>query len=341
MSDGKTILIHPISFGVPEMYISLTVPTKSKSFSTIIPGNLTSYIYGVSDEDSYYKDMSRSLFALTVKKGGWDCMRHVEILAAGALPVYPGIQFSPNGALAHHPRNLYHALLSFPGLNVSQTLGKYSASFSFDQIDWELYQTVVAALLQYTRNVLSTKSMAAYVLSTICFHNGWSLSSTEPFHVLYLTHPAKGDTGDYMVDGLLHGLLSLLGETFVVDFPRQSHIFKNSADLNRTVFLSRRSRLYGKGYSWGLILDTFCSSRLPTSTIARRLQRKQYTVVIIGSGHRVWYGYPPFWNMLCKIYPPSAVALIDGDDRPFSSEMYNLYRRCVGHFFSREGPVDR
>jgi hypothetical protein len=125
------------------MFISDTVPTKLKSLSTVVPGKLTTYIYGVDEEGLYYNDMSRSLFGLTMKKSGWDCMRHLEILAAGALPIFPRISSSPPGALAHHPKKLYHAMLSFPGLDITRNNGSYVASFPFGSIDWELYHSVV------------------------------------------------------------------------------------------------------------------------------------------------------------------------------------------------------
>jgi hypothetical protein len=50
--------------------------------------------------------MSRSLFAVTFKKSGWDCMRHLEIMAAGALPVFTDIADLPAGTMAAYPREV-------------------------------------------------------------------------------------------------------------------------------------------------------------------------------------------------------------------------------------------
>lgn len=48
--------------------------------------------YGPMDEHRYYDDYSRSYFAVTRRKGGWDCMRHYEILAAGTHPDPPKLR---------------------------------------------------------------------------------------------------------------------------------------------------------------------------------------------------------------------------------------------------------
>ena len=40
------------------------------------------------NESDYYKDYQRSYFAITCKKGGWDCLRHYEILANAVSPTF-------------------------------------------------------------------------------------------------------------------------------------------------------------------------------------------------------------------------------------------------------------
>ena len=63
------------------------MPPKSKSFGRVIPGDYSTY-YHLYNESQYFEDMSRSLFAVTYKKNGWDCLRHLEILAAGTVPLF-------------------------------------------------------------------------------------------------------------------------------------------------------------------------------------------------------------------------------------------------------------
>ena len=39
-------------------------------------------------ENDYYDDISNSWFGISSKKGGWDALRHYEIIAAGALLLF-------------------------------------------------------------------------------------------------------------------------------------------------------------------------------------------------------------------------------------------------------------
>ena len=47
--------------------------------------------------------MSTSWFGLTCKKGGWDCLRHYEIIAAGALLLFKDYNLKPKQC---SPQNL-------------------------------------------------------------------------------------------------------------------------------------------------------------------------------------------------------------------------------------------
>ena len=47
-----------------------------------------------------------SSFAITCKKGGWDCLRHYEIMGNGCLPLFHRIETAPPGILSSLPRRL-------------------------------------------------------------------------------------------------------------------------------------------------------------------------------------------------------------------------------------------
>ena len=172
--SGKSVLIHPISFGIPEASVQPFVPPKSQAFCSVIPGKKSTYIW---DERKYYVDLQSSLFVVTFKKSGWDCFRHLEILASGSLPLFINIQSCPPAAMALHPKNVYQALLSFPGLLEAPQLvaaTDYSAlpqSLSFDwsrlDADPDLYRVAAEALLQFARNVLSCERVAVHLLETV------------------------------------------------------------------------------------------------------------------------------------------------------------------------------
>ncbi len=97
-------MLHPITFSIPKNKIVLEIPNKTKFCSSLIPGKLETYIY--QTEEDYYKEYQSSFFAITHKKGGWDCMRHYEIMANGCIPYFPGIEHCPPNTMALLPKDL-------------------------------------------------------------------------------------------------------------------------------------------------------------------------------------------------------------------------------------------
>ena len=71
----------------------------------LIPGKSNTYIY--DDEDSYYEMYKKSIFALTYKKAGWDCLRHYEILMNGCIPLFLDIQNCPEGTITTLPKDKF------------------------------------------------------------------------------------------------------------------------------------------------------------------------------------------------------------------------------------------
>ena len=140
--------IHPISFAIPEDLVVKSVPVKEKFWATVIPGNLATYVFDAEDE--YYSDYQKSRFGITTKKGGWDCLRHYEILMNGCVPFFPFIEKCPPKAIASFPKE--EARKVFDMINQN--------GFSDD-----LYQEKAHYFLEYTRENLTTKKLAKYVLS--------------------------------------------------------------------------------------------------------------------------------------------------------------------------------
>ena len=95
---------NPISFGIPESQIIKENPKKEKIFADIIPGNMKTYVY--SDEESYYKDYAISYYGITWRKGQWNCMRHLEILANKCIPYFPDIEDCPPFVMVNFPKEV-------------------------------------------------------------------------------------------------------------------------------------------------------------------------------------------------------------------------------------------
>ena len=86
--------IKPISFAIPKSKILKEIDYNPKNIlAPLIPGKLNTYIY--DNENSYYEMYKKSIFALTYKKAGWDCLRHYEILMNGCIPLFLDIENCP------------------------------------------------------------------------------------------------------------------------------------------------------------------------------------------------------------------------------------------------------
>ena len=64
---------------------------KKYLLASLIPGDMTTYIFNKYKEVEYNKMYQDSRFALTKKKGGWDCLRHYEILMNGCIPLFENL----------------------------------------------------------------------------------------------------------------------------------------------------------------------------------------------------------------------------------------------------------
>lgn len=101
--------ILPISFSIPEEKIAATpFGDKMKTFaanivdpeiSSRVPDSfhtpLGKELYLFETEKDYYADLQESKFGITTKRSGWDCLRHYEIAANGAVICFRNLDKKP------------------------------------------------------------------------------------------------------------------------------------------------------------------------------------------------------------------------------------------------------
>jgi hypothetical protein len=100
--------IFPINFGYPDELIMNESFDKNKDISRIIPGDGNTYIY---NEELYYNEYRSSKMAYTFSKGGWDCLRHLEIIFNDCLPLFLDIEHCPHYTLYYYPKFLLSEVL--------------------------------------------------------------------------------------------------------------------------------------------------------------------------------------------------------------------------------------
>ena len=141
--------VRPIHFAIPEHHILNSVPNKTKDYGTIIPGDISTYIY--DNQVDYYDDYKESYFGITFKKGGWDCLRHYEILANGCVPYFPDLHNCPPYTMVNFPKKLVL------DCNLKAQIGKLTSD------EYNLYAKL---LLQYSKINLTTKKLFEYIMRT-------------------------------------------------------------------------------------------------------------------------------------------------------------------------------
>lgn len=137
--------VYPTGFGIPshrimplflkqkEQLIQKTAPPYSL-FDHQILGIDARQLYCFRDENDYYDDMSKSLFGLTCKKGGWDSLRHYEILASGSCLLFRDYDKKPPLC---SPQNLPCYSYSNPGEleSIINRLVTQDGSFANEYVD--------------------------------------------------------------------------------------------------------------------------------------------------------------------------------------------------------------
>lgn len=120
--------LRPTAFSFPADKIVKSRPKKLQDFakhivdeevSGRVPGSVTAYAF--SSETEYYEDLQSSRFGVTTKRAGWDCMRHYEIAANGAVPCFRDLCNKPNSCAPH-------------GLDETNSISYRSADDLFEQL---------------------------------------------------------------------------------------------------------------------------------------------------------------------------------------------------------------
>lgn len=119
--------LFPITFAMPTSKVNFN-KIKTKDFSFITPLDKSTYIY--KNEKDYYNDYSGSRLGVTMKKAGWDCMRHYEILGNGCIPYFIDINNCPSNTMFNFPKQLCKDVINdLKTNNVVDLYDKYAVKF--------------------------------------------------------------------------------------------------------------------------------------------------------------------------------------------------------------------
>lgn len=270
-------LVFPITFSIPESKMVTTLPPKTKTMSGQIPTNTKTYTY--EREADYYGEYQSSYFATTKKKGGWDCLRHYEIVANGCLPYFENDPTEcPNRTMALWSKTLW--------MDARRLYDAWKGTPE-DHNTWE---RLMNQSMDHVKKHLTTKRIADYLLDTTGHH--------QTQRILFLS----GDLyPDYLRCLTLHGLKERMG-AHCHDYPQVSHLYENCSIPNAS--------LYGKGMTYAKLLDPSLHDDRLDATVEKDIADKVYDLIIYGSVHRGM----PFYEQVASIYEPHQIILLCGED---------------------------
>lgn len=236
----------PISFsfprqaqGVPDSFAGYLCPT--------FPG----HSYSFANEADYYRNYRDYRFALTHKKGGWDCFRHLEIIHAGSVPYMPDAHLIPDNTMVFYPKVFL--------AEIAESMGRARVSVP---------PSVRQSLNTFFNQNLTTEAMARYLLRA---------SEIDINANVLFVDTAVATRPDYQSNLTLIGLKQILGKKLSVAFPA-NYIYDDWPDSP--------TELYGRGFGYALCLDRTLKNQneiddryLPTDASSLN----QFDAVIVGS----------------------------------------------------------
>jgi hypothetical protein len=267
-------------WSVPDRNIvTFDMKKKVRDFSLLIPGKGSTYIYG-HNETLYHQQYAESLYAFTMRKAGWDCMRHYEILGAGTVPYFLGLDHMPPNTMSLFPREIVKALISLPGVTVNYTYPNETETYKSFEVNsaiidkekfpLDIYNTLATSLNQYTKQYMTSSAVfrAAFLAAT---------GMTEIKSALFIRNLTieQGNRADY------HEMLAILGMKFLlgshgIDFPVLELLYED--------YPPDKGCGWGGCFSYGRRLKREWKphGNLSVADISSMIRQKKFDVIIYG-----------------------------------------------------------
>ena len=288
MCDHRDIECLPYS--IPEEIIVSNEDCVEKRYavSPLIPGDSSEYSFGPGQEAEYYGVYKASRFALTQKKGGWDCLRHYEILANGAIPIFEELDKCPLDTLSSFPKTLLleAAKELLPWYNTEE-----------QQIKYAEYRI---RLLEHMRAHCSCSAVAGAILSKL----------GVPKKILMITgHPGVNYTRELTWIGVKRTV------DIAVEWPTIDYLYDSSSHKGEAT----GAPLYGNGFTYSRRLPESLRVALTESEVVQSIKEKQWDIIIYGKvgpdeGFEGSLPNLPLWQHVFKRYSRDEIVFLYGGD---------------------------
>lgn len=312
------LIVHSLPYCIPDENIVKfedIINKKHIIISDIIPGEQITYRFTAQDEVEYNEHYQESFFAYTQKKGGWDCLRHYEILANGCLPIFKNLPQCPRDSLSTLPKEL---------------IEEYSKKIlPFRKEYRSQYNEYLIKILDHVRRHCSTSATSTYFLEKINH-------SQNVKNILLITC----DKGvNYTRELFWIGMKRLIQAKngVAVEYPKINYLYES--------FKGCKKDLHGYGFNYaGKLKDDY---EFLEEEIIQKIKNNFWDLIIFGKvgPDELWEGSIPnlpLWNYVVNNYGKDKIVFLYGGDECIDLTNDNKYSRHImyhsnfGHCFARE-----
>lgn len=260
---------------------------KTKDWAFIIPGDISTYIYG-TDETAYINGYREAWKAHTWAKNGVDCNRHLEIIASGTIPIFRNIQSVPGETLFAYPKRLMAFFEEHK-----------------DEADPAKLHIWRHLMLKWGHSHLTAPAMVRYMAKVTRVDLD---SPLAPLKRIAYINDHLVMTADYLAAAILIGLVEWLGYARVDVFYFPDYLIEGNKRESKT-----GRALYGAGFGYANVLRKPEKAFRRLDEMLASLQNGEYAAVVWGSWHRskahfADIAYPAYINRR------EALWLCDGED---------------------------
>jgi len=295
------IIIYPLSYCIPDENIVDYDNIKYKKhivISDIIPGENITYRFDCDDEKEYNENYQESLFAFTQKKGGWDSLRHYEILSNGCLPIFKNLNECP-----------FHTLTTLP----KELIIEYSEKLlPYKKANRKVYDEYVYKALEHVRNNCSASATTKYFLKKM-----GHIQNIKNV-LLVRCHEGVNYTRELFWIGMKRHIQGLYG--IAVEYPKIEYLYKN--------YEGNKNQLHGYGFNYTKKLED--DYNFNENEIREKIKNKFWDMIIygkIGPDELFEGSYPnlPLWDDVSNNYKKEQIVFLYGGDECIDLTCDNKY----------------
>jgi hypothetical protein len=296
-SDRKIV---PLAFSIPDECIVDTIPEKEHLLANLIPGNMDTYTFGKHDQEKYYEMYKKSRFAITKMKGGWDCLRHYEILMNGCIPLFENLKDCPAETMTTYPKHLN-----------DEAYDLYN-NWRETQETIEKYNNLCSRFLEHTRKYCTTSYAAKIVLDNM--KDGDKIKNI----LLITCHSGVNYQREFTWIGLKRYIKSIGG--FAIEYPKIKVLY-NDFDLESS---NHSNYTYSKRLQNDYTMEE--------GEIIDRIKNKFWDLIIYGKVGPDEYCDFPLYDIVKTEYDKDKIAFFYGGDEIFDLRVKDNHSYHINMF---------